>query len=190
MSIKRFAKIFITILIFITTIYIIYLKYLKSENIVDNQIQEEDIAYNSNVLKDIEYTTKDKDGNEYFIRATKGEIDFSSPNILFLTDVNAVIKLNTSEKVTIFSEYGKYNSENNDTIFSKNVIVNYIDNKITSEYLDFSLEKNLMLISRNVVYSNPKNSLKADVAEINIKTRDTKLFMYEEGKKVNIKGNN
>ena len=187
---KRFVQIFFIVLLFIITFYFVYLKYLKNENIANNNIQNEDMAYNSNVLKDIEYTTRDKDGNEYFIRALRGEIDFSNPNILFLTDVNAEIKLNTSEKVTIYSEYGKYNSENNDTIFSKNVIVNYIDNKITSDYLDFSLEKNLMLISKNVVYSNPKNSLTADVAEINIKTRDTKVFMYEEGKKINIKSNN
>ena len=32
---------------------------------------------------------------------------------------------------------GKYNSENFDTIFSKNVIINYLDNKITGEYLRF-----------------------------------------------------
>ena len=98
--------------------------------------------------------------------------------------------MSTSEIITINSDYGKYNSENNDTIFSKNVIINYQDNKIAAEYLDFSLEKNLMLISRNVVYSNPENRLKADVVEIDIKTRDTKIFMYEKDKKVNIKSNN
>ena len=47
-----------------------------------------------------------------------------------------------------------------------------------------------MLISRNVLYSNPDNILKADVVEIDIKTRDTKIFMYEKDKKVNIKSNN
>ena len=106
------------------------------------------------------------------------------------TNTYALIKLNTSEKVTIVSDYGKYNSENNDTIFSKNVIVNYLDNKITSEYLDFSLDKNLMLISKNVVYSNLENNLEADVVEIEIKSRDTKIFMYEKDKKVNIKSTN
>ena len=140
-------------------------------------------------MKDIEYKTKDKDGNEYLIKAQQGEIDFSNPNILFLTNVNAIIKLNSSEIVTIISDYGKYNSENNDTIFSKNVIVDYLDNKITAEYIDFSLEKNLMLISRNVVYSNSENTLLADVVEIDINTRDTKIFMYENEKKVNIKSN-
>ena len=190
MSVKKFTKIFFIISIFFIIFCFSYFKYFKDENITEFENKNEDIAYNSNILKDIEYNTKDKDGNEYFIQASKGEIDFSNPNILFLTNVNALINLNTSEIVTIVSDYGKYNSENNDTIFSKNVIVDYLDNKITAEYLDFSLQKNLMLISKNVVYSNPENSLKADVAEINIKTRDTKIFMYEKEKKVNIKSNN
>ena len=78
-------------------------------------------------------------------------------------------------------------SNNFDTIFSKNVIINYLDNKITGEYLDFSIERNSMIISKNVIYTNLENILKADVIEINIKTKDTKIFMYEKNKKVNIK---
>ena len=189
MSLKKFAKIFFIIFLFLI-IFFISFKYFKNKEIPDVENKKEDISYNSNILKDIEYNTKDKDGNEYLIEALEGEIDFSNPNILFLTNVRALIRLSTSEIITINSDYGKYNSENNDTIFSKNVIVNYQDNKIAAEYLDFSLEKNLMLISRNVVYSNPKNTLKADVVEINIKSRDTKIFMYEKDKKVNIKSNN
>ena len=35
-----------------------------------------------------------------------------------------------------------------------------------------------------------ENILKADVIEINIKTKDTKIFMLENNKKVNIKSKN
>ena len=72
--------------------------------------------------------------------------------------------------------------DNFDTIFSKNVIINYLDNKITGEYLDFSLDRNLMIISRNVVFTNLENTMKADVIEININTKDAKIFMYEKEK--------
>ena len=44
-----------------------------------------------------------------------------------------------------------------------------------------------MIISNNVVYTNLENILKADVIEINIETKDTKIFMYEKNKTVNIK---
>ena len=99
--------------------------------------------------------------------------------------MNALIKLNNSEDITILSNYGKYNSENFDTIF-KNVIINYLDNKITGDYLDFSLERNSILISKNVIYTNPGNILKADVFEMDILTKNTKIYMYEEEKKVEI----
>ena len=104
--------------------------------------------------------------------------------------MNALIKLNNSEVITILTNYRKYHSENFDTIFSKNVIINYLDNKILSEYLDFSFGRNSMIISKIVVYTNLENKLKADVIEINIKTKDTKIFMYENQKQVNIESKN
>ena len=65
--------------------------------------------------------------------------------------------------------------------------MNYLDNKITGEYLDFSIKRGTMIISKNVIYKNLDNVLKADVMEMNIETKDTKIFMYEYEKKVNIK---
>ena len=150
----------------------------------------ENQTYNSNIIKDINYTTKDADGNEYIITALQGEIDFSDPNTLYLINVKALIKLKSSENINITSDFGKYNSENFDTIFSRNVIIKYLSNRITGEYLDFSLNRNSMTISRNVTYNNLKNTLKADVIELNIETKDTKIFMYEKEKKVNIKSRN
>ena len=44
-----------------------------------------------------------------------------------------------------------------------------------------------MIISRKVVYTNLENILKADVIEINVTTKDTKIFMYKDNQKVNIK---
>ena len=39
-----------------------------------------------------------------------------------------------------------------------------------------------MIISKNVIFNNLKNTLKADVIEIDIMTKDTKIFMYEKRK--------
>ena len=47
-----------------------------------------------------------------------------------------------------------------------------------------------MIVSRNVVYTNLENVLKADVVEMNLKTKDTKIFMYKNNEKVNIKNKN
>ena len=87
-----------------------------------------------------------------------------------------------------FSDFGKYNINNYDTIFTKNVIINYLNNKITGEYLDFSLERNSLIASKNIIYTNEKNVLKADVITMNIKSKNIKIHMYEDKKRVNIKG--
>ena len=182
-----FIVIFFLILLFI---YQEFFKKEKLENTTSTIINEQEKVYNSNIIKDVRYTTKDKDGNEYTIKASKGEIDFSDPNIIYLTDVNGLIRLKSSEDIIIESNFGKYNTDNFDTIFSKNVIVRYLENKIEGNYLDFSLKRNSMIISKNVIYTNLKNILKADVVDINIKTKDTKIFMYEKEKKVKIKSKN
>ncbi len=153
------------------------------------EITEERIE-SSNIIEDVSYSAKDTKGNEYFLKASEGTIDQNDSNYIFLKSVNALINLKNYNLVEISSDFGKYNINNYDTIFSKNVIITYLDNKITGDYLDFSWEKNLMIISRDVILKNNKSSLQADVIEVNIETRDIKIFMYEENKKVNIKSLN
>ena len=184
---KKLVKLLFIFSLLTLTIYFSYTTLVQKDEIILNEQEDSLEKYNSNIIQNVEYTTKDADGNEYFIKASKGEIDFSNSNMIFLTEVNSLIKLVNSEEVTIFSDYGKYNSDNFDTIFSKNVIINYLDNKITGDYLDFSLERNFMTISKNVIYKNLNEILKADVMEMDLKTKDTKIFMYEKEKKVNIK---
>ena len=182
----------IFIILFLVIIFsFFYSKFFEKK--YKSQIETQELnneVYSSNKIKDVKYTTQDADGNEYIITATEGEIDYSNTNIIYLTDLKAIIKLINSDDILITSEYGKYNSGNFDTIFSKNVIINYLENKITGEYLEFSLKRNSLLISRKVVYTNLENILKADAVEMNIKTKDTKIFMYENQKKVNIKSIN
>ncbi len=162
----------------------------KKENVNLEENKEKDEIYSSNIIKDVNFSTKDKKGNEYIIYASQGEIEFSNTNIVYLTEVKGQIKLNNSNIINISSNFGKYNSENFDTIFSKNVIIKYLDNIITGDYLDLSLIRNLMTISKKVTYKNKENILKADVVEMNIDTKDTKIYMYEDKKKVNIKSLN
>ena len=191
MNIKKILIIFFIFIFIFLTSFLVFKKFFeKKENISLNVSLPEETISNSNIIENVKYTSKDTQGNEYTINASKGEIDYSNSNILYLTNVYAIIKLKNSEKITISSDYGKYNSDNYDTIFSKNVIIKYLNNKITGEYLDLSLERNLMIISKKVTYNNLNNLLKADVIEMNLKTKDTKIFMYENEKKVKITNQN
>ena len=188
---KKIGKIIFIILLLIFILILFSTKFFekKVSNQIEPQVLEKEV-YSSNKIKNVKYTTKDADGNEYIITATEGEIDYSNTNIIYLTNIKAMIKLKNSNDISITSKYGKYNSGNFDTIFSKNVLINYLNNEIAGEYLDFSLERNLLLISKKVVYKNLENILKADAIEMNIKTKDTKIFMYENQNKVSIKSIN
>ena len=168
----------------------LYVKITKKNISETTNNSTEDISYNANIIKDVSYVSNDASGNQYIVNAAVGEIDFSNNNVIYLTDVNALIKLKNSQIITIVSDYGKYNTNNYDTIFSKNVIISHLDNEIIGEYADFSIKRNSMIISRNVVYTNTENILKADVVEIDIETKDTKIFMYKNKDQVNIKSKN
>ena len=64
-----------------------------------------------------------------------------------------------------------------------------MDKKINSEYLDFSIERKSMIISKNVIYKDIVNSMKADVIELDLESKDIKIYMYDKNKKVLIKKN-
>ena len=153
------------------------------------EINDEKIE-SSNIIEDVSYSAKDAKGNNYFLEAKQGTIDQNESNFIFLKSVKAKVNLKNYKLIEISSDFGKYNINNYDTIFSKNVIIKYLDNVIKGDYLDFSLDKKLMTISRDVTLNNDKSSLKADVVEVNIDTKDMKIFMYEENKKVSIKSLN
>ena len=181
---------FIVTVLILLLIIIFNLNLNKKELIEEKkEIVQEEIE-NSNIIKDVEYKSKDSSGNEYTLKSSEGIIDQNNTNIIYLTSIKAIIELEGYDSIDISSNFGKYSIDNFDTIFSKNVIIKYLDNIIMGEYLEFSLNKNLMTISRNVILKNNKSSLKADVIEVDIKTKDIKISMYEENKKINIKSLN
>ena len=188
---RFFLRVTFIITILILLLIIIFNFNQNNKELVEERkevVQEE--VENSNLIKDVEYKSKDSSDNLYILKASEGIIDQNNSNIIYLTSIKAVIELNDYDSIDISSNFGKYNIKTFDTIFSKNVIVEYLDNIIIGEYLEFSLKKNLMTISRNVVFNNNKSSLKADVIEVDIKTKDIKISMYEENKKINIKSLN
>ena len=178
-----------------------YLKYF-TENFKDVKktlaIEKVDENQNSNstYINDINYVSKDFRGNEYQITAKLGEIKVENSDLMFLTDVIAFVFIKDKDTVKITSNFGKYNTKDYDTIFSENVIVIYPGHKITGEYLDFSFLTDLGIFTTNVIYTGEKTNLFADKIEMNLTTKDTKIFMnlsdvfedWFEEKKVLVEG--
>jgi len=186
---KRNFYIFFSLLIVLAIVCFYYLNINNQEPSKIQKITNEDKKeiYTTNIINNVSYKANDNRGNEYTINAQTGEIDIKNSDVIFLTDVEAVIKLKNSEFIEISSNFGKYNISNNDTIFSKDVLIKYLENKIKSEYLDFSIIRDTMIVTKNVVYTNANNVMKADVIEMNLSSKNIKIFMHLNKKKVNVK---
>ena len=181
MSKKTVIQLLLIFLIFLISVSF-YLEYFNdSPKTLKNKVLEKKTNINQNssstYIDNINYVSFDAKGNRYNITAKQSEIKIENPNIMFLTDVIAYIFIKDSDTVKITSKFGKYNSKDYDTVFSENVIVIYPGHKIAGEYLDFSFLKDLGTISKNVIYSRDKTNLFADKVEINLTTKDTKIFM-------------
>ena len=183
----------IMVFVIIIILFWFYLKYftknfegLKEVKLIEkiNEEQNSDSTY----ITDINYNSTDVRGNKYQITAQLAEIKIENSDLMFLTDVIAFVFIKDKDTVKITSNFGKYNTKNYDTIFSKNVIVIYTKHKITGEYLDFSFLNNLGTFTENVVYTGEKTNLFADKIKMNLTTKDTKIFMNDTGKKVLIEG--
>ena len=170
-----------------------YLKYFTKnfEDVKKTSVIEkidENQNSTSTYIDGINYISTDAKGNKYQITSKQAEIKAENSDVMFLREVVAFIFIKNSDTVKITSNFGKYNSKNYDTIFSENVIVIYPGHKITAEYLDFSFLINLGTFTENVVYTGEKTNLFADKIEMNLTTKDTKIFMNDTGKKVLIEG--
>ncbi len=187
---KIILRLFVISFFFVFLILIFFKLNNKEQTIENEKTKIDDTIKSSNIIQDVNYSSRDSRGNEYSLKASEGIIDQKADNIIFLTDVAGIINLNNYNLIEISSDFGKYNINNYDTIFSENVMIVYSDYIIKGEHLDFSWDRNLMVISKNVSLENSKSSLKADVIELNIETKDVKIFMYEDNKKVKIKSLN
>lgn len=193
MNKKTTIQILLIFLIFLfSTLF--YLKYFKNSQKISENIPKEEQQIitsqndNSTYIDNVNYISSDTRGNRYQITAEQAEIKIEDPDVMLLENVVAYIFIKDSDTIMITSNFGTYNSKNYDTIFSENVIILYPGHKITGEYLDLSFLKNLGTISKDVIYKGEKTSLFADKVEINLTTKDTKIFMDDKNKKVLVKG--
>jgi len=187
--------IFTILVLFIIVLNHFFFKDLnnnQSDNSNQNlelEIEKEEIdreSFSSNILENVNYSSIDPEGNEYTIFASEGEIDIKNNQTIFLKNVKASIKLKNSDTILISSGFAKYNAANLDTIFTENVVIENLENKIIGEYLDFSMLRKNIIISKDVVFKNNLNILKTDVIEIDIDTKNIKFYMNEKDKKVSM----
>ena len=159
--------------------------FIESKNDKKKANALDDVEENeTSLIKNLKYISKDAIGNEYVIESKFSEISQSNDDIINMRQVNAEIIMVNSEPIFITSDFAIYNNENYETIFSGNVVINHIDNKITCENFSISIENNLAYVSENVIFENSKGKLIADTIEIDLITKNSKIFMNDKNKKV------
>ena len=187
MTKKIYTQLFL-ILIFVVISLFLFFKYFKKTSFESNTNENitQTTTTSESLIEELKYLSTDKEGNEYKIEAKKGNIDKDNPDIIYLENVKAIILLQNSDRISIESNFAKYNTKSFDTLFNDTVSIDYGEHALKSEFLDLSFENNLVSIYDNVRYLSGITSLKADKAEIDILKKKTKIFMDDSSKKVQI----
>ena len=139
-----------------------------------------------NFIENLSYFSKDNFGNQYEINAMKGFVSLENKNIIFMTDVNAIITMNNSQPIFIEADFADYNNINYDTFFKGSVFLSHLTHKINSEKLNLFFKTNFVTMSDNLVYKNTNTLLYADKFEMDLITKNSKIFMNNKSKKINI----
>ena len=190
-------KILIQLLLFIilastTATYYYFYKGNKTNANVNKINNNNEISINknsSNLIKNIYYASTDDLGNKFIIKSNTGEISIDNPSIVYMVNVEAIINLINSDPIIIKSNYAKYNKINYEANFKEDVLLTYQTHRITSQNLDLSFENNLATIYNKIVYDNNNAKLSADILEIDLITKNSKIFMDNEYKKIKITTN-
>ncbi len=158
---------------------------LKKNNFKENnsqKIEGSDENEISNLVKDVEYLTTDKNGNKYKILATSGKTNKEDPNILDLENVRGQITSENRSTIYIFSDFAEYNSLNLESKFQKNVVIKYEDKQIICENFDINMETNIAIAYNNVVLTDPKSTMKAGKIALDIETKEIEINPDQNGK--------
>ena len=165
----------------------------KKDNNIDNELNNTD----KNIIKDIEYSLNNDNGNIYRVIADFGEVKIDNPDLMFLTNVTATVIFNDKMSIILTSNFANFNSKTFETTFLNNVQVKKDKETITGDELYLVLEKddkeildkpnieeNLIRISHNVMYKKPGYILKADILELDLITKNIKIYMLNEKQKI------
>ena len=156
----------------------------NSSDDINNNKSNFDIDNQNNLIKNLSYFSKDNLGNEYIIESKYSELNLDNVDIISMESVSAKIIMANSKPIYVTSNFAKYNNENYETTFTDNVLIVYLDNKIRCEKFHISIKNNFANVTDNVIYENPNGILIADTIEIDLITKNSKIFMIDKSKKV------
>tara|TARA_X000001036_G_scaffold431484_1_gene465870 strand:+ start:466 stop:1107 length:642 start_codon:yes stop_codon:yes gene_type:complete len=206
---KTIVQFFLLTLLILISFFILNF-YLK-KNIEVNQTNKqstnvntnENINNKGNIIENIKYISSNTKGDIYEIFADYSEASIENPDLMFLKNVKANIKLKNKEIIFLTSEYANFNSKTFETTFINDVKITRTNETITGNELYLVLdsneesgqikgnqskkEENILRMSHNILVQRPGSTLKADVIEIDLITKNLKIYMLNKNNKVKVK---
>ncbi len=190
-------KIIIQVILFLVIILftsLFFFKYLFKKETEISQIQKKstlNLSENSNnTINDMEYSSSDSLGNKYVIKARFGEILNENTNIILMKGVDAFIILNDDTKINISSSKAVYNILNYDTNFKEDVLIINTEHNLKCDNVDLLFKDHKIEIYNNIVYNNLNTEFLADKIEIDLITKNSKIYMHNKDKKIKVIHNN
>ena len=202
----------ISLLIFLILLsYLVVNKYFFKTNStqqitkknIDQVNTDDDLKNKQDLIKNIKYTSNNAAGDIYELIADYGESNSENPNLMYLTNVKGkvIFKDENKPSIILISKFADFNTVSFETTFKEKVKITRQDEVITGDRLYLVLdneeknsndlsripeEENLIRMSDNIFFKKPGYTLKADVLEIDLTTKNTKIYMNNELKKVMI----
>ena len=206
MNLKSVVQIvlFLLILAIFYSFYFIYFKKdvsklnITVENQVnENQVNKDEIKLiqedkskdldnenDSNIIKNIEYKSLDRKGNEYILKASIGEINIKNKNIIKLNKVTGKIMLIGKEPINIYSNFAIYNTKNYDTKFFDNVKIKFENKSIYSNNFDLFIRNDIAKIYNDVSFDSKLSTISADIVNIDLLSGNINVDMFDKSNKV------
>ena len=188
---KKITQVILFLFVLLIT-FIFYSVYFTKDYIekTDNQIISNDQLSQSsanNLVKNLRYEVNIDQGNQYIIFSDMSEIiNINNIETLKMIKVTAIIKSDNKIPIIIKSDNANYNNLNHNTIFTNNVSIEYLNNKIYSEKIDLNFENMVVKITENVKYEGPYGLVKSDNIVIDLIKKKANIFMNNETEKVKI----
>jgi len=184
-------KIQLGIFVLIVVLFSYFYYSVSKEDNIDKQnlslsnLDTKEVNENfSNKISDIHYKSSDKTGNQYEISSASGESEIENPEVLNLVDVEGKISILNKETVLIYSDFAKYDKDSLNTHFYGNVRLIYGNHNINSDDLFLNFFDKQTLVKNNIYYTDQQNKLFADIIEIDLMTKISKVYMLEKQKKI------
>ena len=188
---KKIITQFILFFIILLFTSLFYFKYFLKIQEKSFQLEEVVSSLNldvnsSNIIENIKYISEDNLGNKYIIKAKYGEILDEDSDLILMKNVDALIISDNREEIIISASSATYNIINYDTNFKKNIIIKYAEHKIICDSTDLLFNDHKIKLYDNISYNNLNTDILADIIEINLLTKDLKIYMNNQNKKIQV----